>query len=224
VTTFVLVHGAWHGDWAWERVNPLLESAGARVSAPNLTLESDVGLDDHVNEVLAALDALPPGDKAVLVGHSYAGLLVRQAADRRPERVAHVVLVDGWAGRDGASMFTLAPEWFVGGIRDAAAGNGGWSIPAPDPAVFGIVDPADARWLSPRLRSHPLRTFEEPTGLSGAVEAIAGTGIYCRPQSFPFAEFAADLGYRLVALDAPHDVMLTDPDGLARELHAAAAR
>jgi pimeloyl-ACP methyl ester carboxylesterase len=224
VTTFVLVHGAWHGDWAWERVVPLLESTGARVVAPNLTVESDVGLSDHVNEVVAVLDALPADGRTVIVGHSYGGLVVRQAADVRADRVAHVVLVDGWAGGDGASLFSLAPEWFVDGIRKATAAKNGWSIPAPHPAVFGIAEPDDIQWLDARLRSHPVRTFEEATRLSGAIEAISGTGLYCSPSNLPFAQFAAELGYRVVALDGPHDVMLTDPESLARELLAAAER
>jgi pimeloyl-ACP methyl ester carboxylesterase len=223
MTTFVLVHGAWHGDWAWEHVVPLLESTGARAVAPNLTVESDLGLSDHVSEVVAVLDALPADGRTVIVGHSYGGLVVRQAADLRADRVAHVVLVDGWAGGDGASLFSLAPEWFVDGIRTAAAKNG-WSIPAPHPAVFGITEPDDVQWLEARLRPHPVRAFEEATRLSGAIEAISGTAIYCYPPSLPFAQFAADLGYRIVALDGPHDVMLTDPESLARELLAAAQR
>jgi pimeloyl-ACP methyl ester carboxylesterase len=220
MTSLVLVHGAWHGDWAWERVTPLLREAGADPIVPNLTLESDVGLSHHVDEVVAALEALPARRRAVLVGHSYAGLVVREAADRVPERVAHLVLVEGWAGADSASMFSLAPDWFVDGVRAAAANDGGWRIPAPSPAVFGITDPADASWLEQRLRPQPLRTFADPTRLSGACSAIPGTGIYCRPQLFPFAQFAEQLGYRLVALDGPHDLMLTDPAPLAGELLA----
>jgi pimeloyl-ACP methyl ester carboxylesterase len=222
MTTFVLVHGAWHGDWAWEHVVPLLDSTGARAVVPNLTVESDLGLSDHVSEVVAVLDALPADGRTVIVGHSYGGLVVRQAADLRADRVAHVVLVDGWAGGDGASLFSLAPKWFVDGIRTAAAKNG-WSIPAPHPAVFGITEPDDVQWLEARLRPHPVRAFEEATRLSGAIEAISGTAIYCYPPSLPFAQFA-DLGYRIVALDGPHDVMLTDPESLARELLAAAQR
>jgi pimeloyl-ACP methyl ester carboxylesterase len=224
MTTFVLVHGAWHGSWAWERIVPLLETARARVVTPDLTLEADVGLDWHADQIVAALDGLPADERVVLVGHSYAGLPVRQAADQCPQRVAHLVLIEGWAGPDGSSMFSLAPDWFVDGIRAAVAGDGGSSIPAPHPAVFGIADPDDAEWLAQRLRPQPLSTFEDRTRLTGAVEAISGTGIHCRPATFAFADFAAELGYRLVALEGPHDLMLTDPEALARELLVAAGR
>jgi pimeloyl-ACP methyl ester carboxylesterase len=220
--TFLLVHGAWHGAWSWERVIPRLEAAGAGAIAPQLTLERDVGLDDHVDEVLTALGP-SSGREVVLVGHSYAGLVVRQAADLRPERVSHVVLVDGWAGGHGESMFSLAPHWFSDGIRAAAESNGGSHIPAPEPAAFGIKDVQDAAWLEQRLRPHPLRTFADRTRLSGAVDSIPGTGVHCRPATFPFRGFAQDVGYTTVALDGPHDVMLARPDALARELLQVAA-
>ncbi|MEV6426349.1 alpha/beta fold hydrolase [Nocardia sp. NPDC051463] len=212
MTTFVLVHGAWHGSWAWDRVIPLLAQAGAHVITPALTLDSDVGLHDHVDEVVTAIDTATDRN-VILVGHSYAGLVVRQAADRRPERVVHVVLVEGWAGADGVSVAGLAPNWFMTRIR--AAAGGGWRIPAPAPALFGITDPGDARWLEQRLRGHPLRSFTEPTLLCGAVDQIPGTGIYCRPQTFPFARFIAEIGYRPFALDGPHDVMLSHPQSVA---------
>jgi pimeloyl-ACP methyl ester carboxylesterase len=223
--TFVLVHGAWHGGWAWDRVTPLLRAAGAQVVTPDLTHHRDVGLHTHVDEVVAALDALPSDRTIVLVGHSYAGLVVRQAADRSPDRVACLVLVEGWAGPHGASMFTLAPAWFADAVRASAqAGGAGWRVPAPRPATFGIEDPADVAWLEARLRSHPLRAFAESTRLTGAVDRIPGVGIYCRPQTFPFADFAKELGYDLVGMDGPHDVMLTHPESLARELLAAFRR
>jgi hypothetical protein len=127
--------------------------------------------------------------------------------------------VDGWAGPDGASMFSLAPDAFVNAVRTAAETLGdGCRIPAPPPAAFGIVDTANAAWLAARLVPQPLRTFTEPTRLSEAVDRIPGTAIYCKPQTYPFDRFGQAIGYRTRALDGPHDVMLTDPKPLARIL------
>ncbi|MBF6137155.1 alpha/beta hydrolase [Nocardia otitidiscaviarum] len=226
MTTFVLVHGAWHGPWAWDRLTPFLHRAGARTITPALTLNNDIGLHTHVQEVLTALDAAAEDtltDGLVLVGHSYAGLVVRQAADLRPDLVDHVILLDGWAGHDGDSMFSLAPAAFVHAIQTAARTSAANQIPAPAPAMFGITDPDDAAWLAPRLRTQPLRTFTEPTRLSGAVDRIPGTGIYCRPQTYAFDAFATAVGYLTIALDGPHDVMLTHPEALARLLMEAHA-
>lgn len=218
MTTFVLVHGSWHGPWAWDRVVMLLHAAGARTLTPDLSTAGDYGLHDHAQTVIAALDNAAEDD-IVLVGHSYAGLVVREAADARPDTVGRIVLVDGWAGPDGSSMFSLAPDSFVAAVRAAAETHaGGYRIPAPPPAAFGIDDPDTAALLAARMVPQPLRTFTDPTRLTGAVDRIAGTAIYCRPQTYPFDRFGKDLGYQTLALDAPHDVMLTNPEHLARML------
>ncbi|MEV0384680.1 alpha/beta hydrolase family protein [Nonomuraea sp. NPDC050643] len=219
MTTYVLVHGAWHGPWAWDRVVPLLHAAGARTLTPDLSAPGDHGLHDHAEVVAAAVDTVRDDDELVLVGHSYAGLVVRQAADARPGRVGHVVLVDGWAGGDGASLFGLASAPFVQALRSLAETLGdGWRIPAPPPAAYGITDGDDAAWLAERLVPQPLRTFTEATRLSGAVARIPGTAVYCTPQTYPFDRFGTEVGYRTVALDGPHDVMLSHPEPLARLL------
>jgi pimeloyl-ACP methyl ester carboxylesterase len=221
MTTFVLVHGAWHGPWAWDQVVPLLHAAGARTLTPDLSIPADRGLHDHAEAVVAAIDKVQDDDELVLVGHSYAGLVVREAADARPDTVGHVVLVDGWAAADGASMFSLAPDAFVQAARAAAETRGdGWQIPAPPPAAFGITDTdtGTAAWLAARLIPQPLRTFTEPTRLTGAIDRVPGTAIFCRPQTYPFDRFGEAVGYRTLALNGPHDVMLIHPEPLARML------
>jgi pimeloyl-ACP methyl ester carboxylesterase len=225
VSRFVLVHGAWHGAWCWEHVATGLRSRGHAVETPTLAgvgerageLTPDLGLAAHVGDVERAIVT---GGPCVLVGHSYAGIVAREAADRAPGAVERVVLVDGWAGADGASLFSLAPDWFVDGLRRAAtAGGDGWRMPAPPPLLVGVSDPAQGEWLAARLTAHPLRTFEEPTSLSGAVDALPGVAVVCRPGAgLPFAEMAAAIGYRTVDLQSGHDAMVVAPDALVEVL------
>ncbi|MEV6194600.1 alpha/beta fold hydrolase [Streptomyces sp. NPDC051920] len=224
MTTFVLVHGAWHGPWAWDRIVPPLHAAGARTLTPDLGAVGDRGLHDDARTVVAAIDTVQREGELVLVGHSYAGLVVREAADARPDAVGHVVLVDGWAGPDGSGMFTLAPEAFADAIRARAetSGNGG-RVPPPPPRAFGIADADDTAWLAARLLPQPLRTFTETTRLTGAVDKIPGTAVHCRPGTYPFARLGEAVGYRTRALDGPHDVMLTRPGPLARMLMETAS-
>ncbi|KAB8194553.1 alpha/beta fold hydrolase [Nonomuraea phyllanthi] len=224
MTTFVLVHGAWHGPWAWDRLVPLLHAAGARTLTPDLSAAADHGLHDDAATVVAALDTVRDDGEVVLVAHSYAGLAAREAADARPGAARHLVLVDGWAGPDGAGMFDLAPDAFVTAVRAAAETRGdGRRIPAPPPAAFGITDPGDAEWLAARLVPQLLRTFTERTRLSGAVDRIPGTAVHCSPQTYPFDRLGAAVGYRTVELDAPHNVMLARPEPLARILMEVAS-
>jgi hypothetical protein len=211
MTTFVLVHGAWHGGWAWDRVSPRLQEAGANVVAPTLTgldeespeASPEIGLQTHVEDVVRALDALSDGP-ATLVGQ--------------------VILFDGWAGPDGSSLLSLAPDWFTEGIRQAVTDGGDDElIPAPHPAVFGISHPADVAWLEEKLSPQPLATFTDPTRLNGAVDEIPGTAIYCKPPNLPFADFGDELGYQLVPIEGPHDVMVSDPELVAEQLLAVSA-
>src|SRR4051812_33604618 len=84
----VLVHGAWHGAWCWRRVVPRLWAAGDHVVLVTLTgsgeraqqLSPAVTLREHVRDVVAAVEAEECTD-AVLVGHSYGGVVVTGAAD-----------------------------------------------------------------------------------------------------------------------------------------------
>src|SRR5262249_25939706 len=130
MSTYVLIHGAWHGAWCWERVSPHLTAAGHRVIAPDLAgldgissrVPGDVSLQDHVDGVVAMLEEHDLRD-VVLVGHSYAGLIVRQVADRVPDRVARLILLDAWSAPDGKSIADVAPGWFVDGLRRDAGSD-----------------------------------------------------------------------------------------------------
>lgn len=231
MSTFVLVHGAWHGGWCWDDVAGRLRRAGHVVVAPTLLglaeregeLRPDVGLSDHAKEVADVLSGLPaPPEDVVVVGHSYGGLVVREAVDRLGGAAGSIVLIDGWAGPDGASLLSLAPAWFADGLRNAAReqGDGGLLEPPP-PVAVGIEDPAVAEAVAPRLTRHPIRSFEQPTRLTGAVDRVPGRAILCRDRfGLGFDRLAGELGYPAVRLDTGHDAMLTEPGEVAALLAA----
>lgn len=108
MSTFVLVHGAWHGAWCWYKVVAALEARGHRAIAPDLpghgrdrTPMEKCNLGLYVSTVVAVIEA--EEEPVVLVGHSLGGLTVTQVAERVPERVRSVVYLTALLAPDGQS-------------------------------------------------------------------------------------------------------------------------
>ena len=99
----MLVHGLWHGGWAWDGVRAQLANRGIASVAVELPL---TGLEDDVAATVAALDAF--GGPAVLVGHSYGGAVVT-AAGAHP-RVRHLLYLAAFALAEGESVGRALPE------------------------------------------------------------------------------------------------------------------
>src|SRR3990172_12780518 len=88
MSTYIFVHGAWHGGWCWYKVVPLLERAGHRVLAPDLpslgkdkTPVSEVSLALWAEHLCRLLEA--EREPAVLVGHSRGGIVISEAGGGR---------------------------------------------------------------------------------------------------------------------------------------------
>ncbi|CAL9471245.1 alpha/beta fold hydrolase [Streptomyces sp. enrichment culture] len=190
MTTFLLVHGAWHSGEAWARVVPLLEAAGHRVFAPSLTgygdklhlAGPDVGLDTHVDDVVGLITEEDLHD-VVLVGHSYAGLVISSVANRVPERIARLVYLDAMVPEDGESAVDVQPVTRRM-IELAEQSESGWRVPPlpeqPAPVgLFGVTDPDDIAWLRGMLSDQPVRCLQQPVRLDHpAVDAIPRTHIH----------------------------------------------
>lgn len=229
MANFVLLHGAWHGGWVWGRVATRLRAAGHHVLAPTLTGTSDrahllhpgVGLRTHTHDVVALLEAEDLHD-VVLVGHSYAGLVVTAVADRCPERLGTRVYLDAFVGHDGEAGIDLLPPTVAGHYREAVAGPGhGWLIPVRSLEVLGVTDPADLDWLTPRLTPHPWLAYTEPLALTGAHGTVPACFVECTDwmRVFrPHADRAREAGWPVRELPTGHEAMVTAPGPLAELL------
>ncbi|MFY1637983.1 alpha/beta fold hydrolase [Solwaraspora sp. WMMB335] len=223
---YVLVHGAWHGGWCWDRVAPLLRDAGHLVHAPTLTglserahlLSPAVGLDTHTEDVVRLLDTLDLRD-VVLVGHSYAGQVVTAVADRRPWRLARRVYLDAFVGADGEAARDLLPETVARHWAESAAESGfGWLVPVRDLSVLGVDDPIDVDWLTPRLTPHPWKTYTDALRLSGAGDDVPASFVECVAWMRVFraqADRARRLGWPVHELRTGHEAMVTAAGALA---------
>ena len=237
MATFVLVHGAWHGGWCWQRVIPFLEAAGHTVYAPTLTgmaeraaeLSPAVGLDTHIQDIVGLLE-----DKnlhgVILVGHSYGGMVITGVVDAVPERIEHLVYLDTFVPRDGDSMAGISPVviWLL--LRQAE--GDGWKISSH--GDYGVTTEPDRSWVLSSVTPQPLKTLEQPLHLKhpAIVSTKPRTHIECTGTSVvrsrmrqllrrllaPRALPPTEGGWRLRQLPTGHDAMITMPQELAHLL------
>jgi pimeloyl-ACP methyl ester carboxylesterase len=113
MTTFVLVHGAWHGAWCWYKVVPLLRDAGNTVIAVDLpshgidrTPIGEVSLDVYAERVCQILDSC--GEPVVLVGHSMGGLVISRAGEKKPSKIAKLIYLTAFLIGDGQTLLEVA--------------------------------------------------------------------------------------------------------------------
>ncbi|NLX49482.1 MAG: alpha/beta fold hydrolase [Methanospirillum sp.] len=235
MTTFVLMHGTGAGGWCWQRVAQRLRAGGFEVHAPTLTGVGDrshlagcgVDLETHVREIAGLLFYEDIAD-AVLVGHSYGGMVVTGVAARVPERLRLVVYLDAYVPEAGESEYDLwTPEMQA---EFQAALEGGGMRPPPAPALVGIADPALAAWYAARVTPHPPGTFTQPVPPgTPAGEAVPRAYIRCTegplvPLFGPSAERARRRGWEILTLAAGHEAELVAPLEVARLLAGLARR
>jgi pimeloyl-ACP methyl ester carboxylesterase len=229
MTRYVLVHGAWHGGWCWERLREQLAQGGADIHAPTLTglgdrahlLSPAVSLQTHIDDIVQVLEEGDLRD-AVLVGHSYAGMVVTGVAARLPNRLSRLVYLDAVVPRDGQSLFDCSGPRFRSWIDEQVNARGeGWRIPPAPPEFLGLADSADLAWVMPKLVPHPYRTFREPVHLQPGWESrVPRTYVNCigsRPRGGERSAQAAGIDdYH--ELPTGHDAMVTAPRELAELL------
>ena len=138
--TFVLIHGAWHGAWCWQFLTPLLEAHGHEVIAPTLAgmgerageLSDTITLDTHIDEVVDLLERRRV-QNAVLVGHSYAGVVISGIADRVPYRLRRLVFLDAVIVEDGQTLGGARMTGRAAACRRCRLPRSAWSTPSSAP-------------------------------------------------------------------------------------------
>lgn len=235
MSTYVLVHGAWHGSWCWKRVRQSLQARGHEVFTPTLTgvgershlLSPAIDLDTHINDVANLIQWEELSD-VVLCGHSYGGAVIRGAADRIAHRIGALVYLDAFVPESGQSVYDALPPAMKEAQLDLARSVGdGWKVP-PIPAEAFHVNANDRDWVDRQCTWQPIGTFQQPLNLSGAVDRIpnityilaGGRG----PSAFStFFERAKANGWKTLSIDCGHDVMLDEPEQLTNALVAVSA-
>lgn len=238
MATFVLVHGSHGGSWIWKKVLPLLRARGHEVYTPGLTglsdrahlLQCGVDLMTHVTDV-ASLLFYEDLSEVVLVGNSYAGMVITGVAASVPERLKMLVYLDAYVPDDGQSEEDLwPPEMRTAILADEAAVRG--VRQPPPPSAFGITDPEVAEWVTARWTPHPLATYTQAVPRGNAWSAaLPRVFIHCTGDpatTLPvFATCAAKArasGWEVHELVTGHVAMLTAPREVAELLHKVAGQ
>jgi pimeloyl-ACP methyl ester carboxylesterase len=245
MANFVLVHGAWHGAWCWQRVLPLLRTGGHTAHAVTLTgvgerahlLSRDISLQTHIADVVNLIEAEELQD-VVLVGHSYAGMVVTGAADhllamqaqqtQQAQRLRHLVYLDASVPKPGEAWGDKHSEATRSARAAAAAAHPLGALLPPDASVFGL-EGLDAAWVNRRQTPHPFGPYTDPLQFDMArLGAVPRTFVDC--VNPPLATINASRerarsaatwdGHwlpkaKLVVMNTGHDPMVSSPRELA---------
>jgi len=231
--TYVLVHGAGHGGWCYQRVARLLRAAGHEVYTPTLTglgershlLTPETGLDTHIADVVGVLENEDLRN-VILAGHSYGGIVITGVADRALDRVGQLVFLDAAILCDGESLASVTPA--ISAMREDARNVDGidlvlWPDQPIARAIYGVDDESDWAWMAERLRPHPWRAFNDPLRLNHpeAVARLPRTIINC-PSTLARRDgetlARCHVGDRVWEIDTGHDLMITEPQKTAEML------
>jgi len=236
MTDFVLVHGAWQGAWCWQRVLPALWRAGHRAFAVSLIgvgerahlLSPSITLDTHIADVLAVIEAEELRD-AVLVGHSYAGMVITGAADRIADasRLGHLVYLDAVVPLPGESWSSGHAAETQAARRQAIAAQG--VLPPPDPAIFGLSGD-DHAWVARRQTPQPGGVYDQTLAFDPRrVARWPRSFIDCTSPALATIALMRlrvrrEPGWDVFELPTGHDAMVSAPQALLDVLLSLARR
>jgi pimeloyl-ACP methyl ester carboxylesterase len=220
------------GAWSWHFVLERLRAAGhdaralpfrgvgERAAELSPALDNDVFLADTIatleNENL---------QEVVLVGHSFGSLIAGLVTDRIPQRIAHLVIIDGGIPQDGQSIFGRIPgEIAAKRQKLVKVVNGTKVLPFAPVGSLIIDDPALAAWTHRQLTPHPLACYTKPIRLKHpAGNGRPMTYIACTKPRYPVSagmheKVQAMPHIRFRPIEAGHNCIISAPELVAREL------
>lgn len=232
--TFLLVHGAWRGGWCYARVAGLLRAQGHRVFTPTLTGLGErahlagamtVTIQTHIDDLVNLIRWEELRD-VVLVGHSYAGMLITAVADAVPDRISALVYLDAIIPESGKSVLDLnGNAQIVAALLRGTADAGGCLVP-PLPSSMLNTNAADIPLVDRLATPQPFATFCEAVRLTGAHEQVAhrvyvratGWGGYDQLGFDAYARIEHDDRWTRIDLPFGHELMLDAPAAVADTL------
>ncbi len=237
--TFVLIHGSWHDGGCWRHVEAHLRERGHTTYAPTLPGRGpDANLQISFQDLADAVSGfvVQAGlTEVALVGHSGGGPIVRKAAEKLGDRLSRLVYLSPLLSQNGQTVLDSVPPAYGDLFKQMAAATPDNTVMAPwvvfRDGFIGDADLATAQAAYAELHPEPFAPFLEPINL----DVFAGMQIptsYINPTEdtvFPLGEWSffprmAQLSgaSRIVQMSGSHEVMYSDPKGLAEALIKAA--
>lgn len=230
--TYLCLPGAWMGAWSWQFVLERLKAAGhdARalpfrgVGERAAELAPDIDNDVFVADTIGYMEQENLSDM-VLVGHSFGSLIAQLVTDRVPERVGHLVIIDGGITQDGQSIFGRIPKEIAAKRQTLVKElNGAKVLPFAPVGSLIIDDPDLAAWTHRQLTPHPVACYTKPYRLRHpAGNGRPMTYIACTKPRYPVSagmhERVQEMSHiRYRSIEAGHNCIISAPDLVAREL------
>jgi pimeloyl-ACP methyl ester carboxylesterase len=225
---FLLIHGAFRGGWAWQKVRRLLQAKGHEVFAPSLTgagekvhlLSPEITLETWTDDIVNLLNAEDLRD-VVLVGHSQGGIVIQAVAEAIAERISRLVFIDAPVLQHNQSAVDVLPKE----VRKKFGETPPNSLIPPIPLrPNGHFSDADIAWINARLTPVPTNPSLEKIRIERSAN-LQHNYVFCSqtppnyPPSYTRQRFDIEqVSYKLI--DAPHDCIWTHPELVAECLES----
>ena len=235
MSTYVLVHGAWHSGDLLEATAAPIRAAGHEVHCPTLAGNrpgdaKTVGLADAVRSIVDYLEENDLSD-VLLMGHSYGGMVITGVADKAADRIRRLIYWNAFVPNDGESLNDMIPPHYVPLFEQIAAEMGDGSVTMPYPiwreAFMNDADGALSREAYDKLNPHPFATFTDKISLATNPAEMETPKSYINctedtslPHSMTWhPRLSEKLGlFRLIQIPGGHEVCFTAPDRLAQAI------
>ena len=233
--TFVLVHGSWHDGSAWGEVLKHLESKGHKAYAPTIAGHGK-GVDKNVNHAQCSqsiVDGIVNEDLTdiILLGHSFGGTIISKVAEAIPDRIRRLIFYAAFVLNDGDSVFDNVPPHDRETFQGVAAASGDNTLMAPfelfremfindadlelAKETYEFLSPEPFQPIIDKLDLKKFYSLELPKSYINCTEDMA----------LPQGEWgwhprmSNRLGlYRLIQMPGSHEVLFSNPKGLAEKI------
>jgi len=234
MSTYVLIHGSWHGAWCWYKIIPLLQQAGHQVIALDLpghgrdwTAPREVSLQRYVESVCNVLDA--QAESVILVGHSRGGIVISQTAEHRSDKIRTLVYLAAFLIPTGETLMTTArsdPDSLIisNTVVNQEQGSTMLKAEAFRDALYGDCSQEDIVLATALLTPEPIAPSATPLSLSEEhfgriprvyIETLQDKGVTPALQKKMYTVSPCQ---QIISMDTSHSPFLSQPQQLASHL------